>query len=476
MHVARWTLRSDRGIGGTHGARPRRRVRVSWILVLGCLTLLGPTAGGATAATTVSLTFDDGRQDQYTARALLAAHGMHGTFYVNSGIVGSTTSSYRMTWSQLHDLEADGNEITGHSLTHAHLTQLSSADLQREVCQDRTNLLNQGFSPVASFAYPYGEFNSTVSAMVQQCGYSSARRVSGIRASDCSNCPFAELIPPLNPWAIRAPMDIKTTTTLETMKGYVTQAEQNGGGWVVLVIHNICNGCDPYSVTPAQLSDFLVWLEPRAASNGTVVKTVNDVISGVPAPPPTPRETIPPVSTISCAGAACASTYYKTPVSVALAATDNADGSGVKEIRYTTNGSDPTATSGTVYSGPFSVASTATVRYRAFDNAGNAEAVRSQLIRIDTTAPTTTIGCNGTSCSKSWYRSSVSVTLPAIDAGSGVASTRYTTDGTTPTSNNGATYTAGQPFSVGATTTVRFGSTDNAGNVEAVKSATIRIR
>ena len=51
------------------------------------LTLLGPTVGRASAATAVSLTFDDGRQTQYAARAPLSAHGMHGTFYVNSGVV-----------------------------------------------------------------------------------------------------------------------------------------------------------------------------------------------------------------------------------------------------------------------------------------------------------------------------------------------------------------------------------------------------
>jgi hypothetical protein len=245
---------------------------------------------------------------------------------------------------------------------------------------------------------------------------------------------------------------------------------------VNLVVHDVCNGCDPYSVTETQLSDFLTWLEPRAASSGTVVKTVDEVISGAPAPPPPPpQESIPPVTTISCNGGGCADSYYSASVSVALAATDEAGGSGVKEVRYTTNGSDPTATSGTVYSGAFSVASTSTVKYRAFDNAGNAEAVRSQLIRVDTSAPTTTISCNGTACAKNWYRSAVSVALTATDVGAGVAATRYTTDGTTPTSSNGTIYT-GQPFTVAATTTVYFRSFDNAGNGEAVKSATIKIR
>src|SRR6266567_3697441 len=121
-------------------------------LLLAGLALLSPAIGRASATTVVSLTFDDGRQTQYAARTPLAAHGMHGTFYVNSGLVGSTTSDWHMTWSQLHDLAADGNEITGHSLTHSHLTTLSTSQLQQEICDDRNNLLNQGFSPVNSFA------------------------------------------------------------------------------------------------------------------------------------------------------------------------------------------------------------------------------------------------------------------------------------------------------------------------------------
>jgi peptidoglycan/xylan/chitin deacetylase (PgdA/CDA1 family) len=66
-----------------------------------------PTGGGASSSkarrpkTVVSLTFDDGRQNQYAAREPLRAHGMHGTFYVNSGLMGSTTGDWHMTWDQL---------------------------------------------------------------------------------------------------------------------------------------------------------------------------------------------------------------------------------------------------------------------------------------------------------------------------------------------------------------------------------------
>ena len=74
-------------------------------------------------------------------------------------------------------------------------------------------------------------------------------------------------------------------------------------------------------------------------------------------------------------------------MTVTLAATDA--GSGVKEIRYTTNGTDPTASAGTVYGTPFTINTegTTTIKWRAIDNAGNVEAVRSAAVRIDKKGP-----------------------------------------------------------------------------------------
>ena len=94
----------------------------------------------------------------------------------------------------------------------------------------------------------------------------------------------------------------------------------------------------------------------------------------------------------------------------------------------------------------------------------------------DTTAPTTTVACNAAPCSSGWYRAiPISISLSATDfGGSGLASTTYTTDGSDPTSSSTAvTYTG--PFSISETTTVRFSSSDNAGNQETVRSQTIRV-
>ena len=51
-----------------------------------------------------------------------------------------------------------------------------------------------------------------------------------------------------------------------------------------MTFHGICDGCDEYSTTLTQFTQFLDWLQPRAGS-GTVVRTVAQVMA-TPAPPP----------------------------------------------------------------------------------------------------------------------------------------------------------------------------------------------
>ena len=91
---------------------------------------------------------------------------------------------------------------------------------------------------------------------------------------------------------------------------------------------------------------------------------------------------------------------------------------------------------------------------------------------VDTTAPATTISCNGAPCASTPYGATVSVTLPATDTGAGVASTHYTTDGTTPTLSS-PTYAGAFPLTASAS--VQYRSWDNAGNMEATHSQAIQI-
>jgi len=90
-----------------------------------------------------------------------------------------------------------------------------------------------------------------------------------------------------------------------------------------------------------------------------------------------------------------------------------------------------------------------------------------------TSAPSTSLACNGAVCSSSWYNALVTVTLSATDPGGpGLSATYYTTDGSTPTTSS--TLYAGA-FTVSSTSNVQFFSADLAGNLESVKSQQLLI-
>ena len=188
-----------------------------------------------------------------------------------------------------------------------------------------------------------------------------------------------------------------------------------------------------------------------------------------------PVDTTAPTTTVACNAAPCAASWYAAnPVAVSLAATDTG-GTGVASTFYTTDGSDPATSSTAVrYAGPFAVSSSTTVRYLSKDNAGNIETAHSQPIQVDIAAPQTTITCNSTPCSGA-YAAPTTVGLQATDiGGSGVARTGYTTDGSDPAASvTAVTYTG--PFTVSATTNVRYSSRDIAGNVETARSQAIVI-
>ena len=426
------------------------------------------------APTVVSLTFDDGWANQATAASALAAHGMKGTFYVNTNAIGTAD---HLSWAQLEAFDAAGNEIGGHTLNHPDLTTLSATNAQHEICDDRANLVAHAFI-ATSFAYPGGAYDSTTgagsldaSSIVRNCGYSSGRGAFGLHSITATNDtrPYATAIPPSGPYKLKTPCCINhasfggATPTAAALEDYVQHAKVAGGGWVDFVFHRICDNCgddDPApSMSPAEFDAFLDWLQ--AGSSGAVVKTVGQVIK---------NDTQAPGSSISCGGVVCSNSWYGGPVSVSLSATD-AGTAGVAAIRYTTDGSEPTVASPT-YAGPFTVSATTTVKYRAWDKASNVETTKSQLVQIDTTAPTSSIACNGSSCSSSAYTDAVTVTLSATDAESGVATIRYTTDGSDPT---GSSTPYSGPISVSQTTTVKYRAWDNAGNVEATKSQLVQV-
>jgi peptidoglycan/xylan/chitin deacetylase (PgdA/CDA1 family) len=245
------------------------------------------SAQAAPRPTVVTFTFDDGTADQMTAARVLRAHGLHATFYIITGAIGSP---HYMTRNDLRWLASAGNEIGGHTVSHLDLLNTSVPEARRQLCAGRDILSGWGFK-VTSFAYPDGAYDRATEALVRGCGYSSARIAGGLRSTDCPGCAVTESIPPADLYAIRTTGQVDTSWTLASLEQAVIRAEQSGGGWVPLIFHHVCGGnnCGQLSIRASTFSSFVQWLALRGAQ-GTVVRTVHQVL-GSPVRPlvPAPR-------------------------------------------------------------------------------------------------------------------------------------------------------------------------------------------
>ncbi|MBI5202882.1 MAG: polysaccharide deacetylase family protein, partial [Elusimicrobia bacterium] len=234
----------------------RRRGRFSWhrwaqVILLPCLLLLVKGVGRvAPRATIVSLTFDDGNEDQLQAVPMLARRGLNATFYIISDRVGNAGALSR---SDLNGLRSAGHEIGGHTLTHPRLTALAEPEQRREICEDRARLRGWGFE-ADHFAYPFGAFDSEVADVVRSCGYSSARAVGNLEGAGPH--------PPSRPYSIPAPSSVQETDTLQDLQKLVLDAERTGG-WLLFTFHHVCESCGQYGIKAAVLEDFIDWLSVR---------------------------------------------------------------------------------------------------------------------------------------------------------------------------------------------------------------------
>ncbi|MBI4345562.1 MAG: polysaccharide deacetylase family protein [Elusimicrobia bacterium] len=256
------------------------------LLPLLLLSLQG-IARQAPRAPIISITFDDGNADQLMAVPMLSRHGLKATFFVNAGRIGQ--DDY-LTRGQLRSLQSAGHEIGGHSLSHPRLIALTEEELRREVCVDRSRLLAWGLS-AQNFAYPFGEYDGSVQAMVRSCGYATARAVG--------NASRAAPYPPPDPYALAAPASVAETDAVEHLKRLVLDAERTGG-WLILTFHHVCGSCGTYGFTPEKLSEFLDWLGPRNGQSLSV-QTVAEATGTAPpqgVPPPPPQAPVAPSTAV----------------------------------------------------------------------------------------------------------------------------------------------------------------------------------
>ncbi|MFE6282029.1 OmpL47-type beta-barrel domain-containing protein [Streptomyces sp. NPDC057877] len=182
------------------------------------------------------------------------------------------------------------------------------------------------------------------------------------------------------------------------------------------------------------------------------------------------EDTTAPGATARVSGTQNTDGAYVGSATVTVEATDNDGGSGVDRIEYAVDDS----TAWQPYTAPVVVDQVGehTVRYRAFDKAGNVSAERSVGFTVvapqseDTTPPETSATVAGERNPDGTYIDMATVTVSASDTGSGVNTVEYAIGA----SGAWQPYTAPVMVHQVGTHTVRYRATDKAGNVAAERS------
>ena len=211
---------------------------------------------------TVSFTFDDTYKPQRDAAAILEAHGLRGTFYVNSPQLhraqANPSANSSLSISEVLAMQARGHDIGGHTLGHPSLTDLPEVERSREILGDRAQLVHLGLD-ARSFAYPYGHVENDpdrslgrpVLEIARESGYSSARDTNGFILGNCNRGP--ESLPPTDPFILRSVHSVsepatdaeqpEAPDTAATLLAWVDEAARCGGGWLPLVFHHLREDC-----------------------------------------------------------------------------------------------------------------------------------------------------------------------------------------------------------------------------------------
>jgi hypothetical protein len=139
--------------------------------------------------------------------------------------------------------------------------------------------------------------------------------------------------------------------------------------------------------------------------------------------PPAPADQTPPTTTAAVSPVPNAAGWALSNVTVTLVATDEAGGSGVKEIVYSAGGAQTigaTTVPGGTASVQFTAEGTTTLAYFARDVAGNQEAAKTLTVKLDKTPPTVSAAATSQPNPSGWYTATVTVQFTCADTLSGV--------------------------------------------------------
>lgn len=193
----------------------------------------------ALPAKTVAITFDDGyRSIGRAASPILKEYGFPYTLFV---AVEPIDKHYHdmMSWAQLRELVAQGAEIANHSWAHEHLNRRLAGETEPQwLARVENNILKaeQRISDETGqnwkmLAYPYGEYNSQLQAMLKQHGFIAFGQQSGA-AGVYSDLTALPRFPVAGPYADLKTLKVKMhSLNMPVLKQNTSNPELSQGHW-----------------------------------------------------------------------------------------------------------------------------------------------------------------------------------------------------------------------------------------------------
>ena len=137
----------------------------------------------------LTLSYDDGVEQDRRLIEILDRHGLRATFNLNSGCfppegvtypAGTIHRRMPLSWCR-ETYDTSRHEVAVHCLTHAMLTELPQSQVLREILLDRENLEREFGGIIRGFAYPFGAYNDAIVESLRASDIVYARTVHSTR-------------------------------------------------------------------------------------------------------------------------------------------------------------------------------------------------------------------------------------------------------------------------------------------------------
>lgn len=222
----------------------------------------------------LSITFDDGSRAQYMHGLRIAKdYGIVGTLFLITSEANAAQNSpkpWGMNWSQVRAFRDAGWEIGSHSHTHPYLTQLSTADVIRELDISRAAIeAGVGVRPV-SFSSPYGDHDARTVGLVTERFSNHLLAWGGSQGRNRPESTDRTMI---------SRMNVDWNTPPETYCAEIRAAAENGT-WLVLMFHEFVHSDpEPYKLAIADYKAVLACAAEARDAGAIRIATVRDAMA-----------------------------------------------------------------------------------------------------------------------------------------------------------------------------------------------------